>query len=72
MILNLLSKVETVFSDDKMLKSLIESESVLESIILSLKKDASIFISMMVNEIIEKAPMKYGIVHNSSCLNPQN
>ena len=47
-LLNSPSKVETGFSEYKILNSLIESKSALESVVLSLKEDVRNFIYMMV------------------------
>ena len=59
-ILNSLLKIQTGFSDDNMLKNLIESKSVLESFFFfPLKDDVRNFICTMVSKIIEKYLMKY-------------
>ena len=54
-----LSKVKTVFIHNKLLRSLIESKSVLENKVLLLKEDVRNFICAMVSKIIEKSSVLY-------------
>ena len=60
--MNSVSKIETGFNADKLLKKLIEDKSVEESDIFSMKLGVRDFVCAMVKKIIEKSPIKFSIV----------
>ncbi|XP_071482987.1 uncharacterized protein, partial [Diadema antillarum] len=67
-----LTKIDIGFYTEKKLKDLTGKKIISDRRVLEFRTQAKKFLAAMTRKLIERCPLKYGLVRNLGCLNPRN
>lgn len=66
-----ISKVSLGFRGDKLLQEFFTHKKVTDRDNLAIKRDCQLFISSLLEKLMEKCPINYSIIRNAVCLDPK-